>query len=77
MIYTSAEKLMVNDGRSCIEEPDEFPMTYAEPALFQTKTQMKQNNQSKILLPDYAAQPNWRAASVQPAVSGWGRAFIL
>lgn len=56
MIYTSAEKLMVNDGRSCIEEPEEFPMTYAEPALFQTKTQMKQNNQSKILLPDYAAQ---------------------
>ena len=56
MIYTSAEKLMVNDGKSCIEEPEEFPMTYAEPALFQTKTQMKQNNQSKILLPDYAAQ---------------------
>lgn len=56
MLYTNAEICMVNSGKSFVEEPDEFPMTYVEPALFQTRSQMQQDNQNKILLPDYAAQ---------------------
>lgn len=54
MIYTNTELMSINSGATFIEEQENYPLTYAEPALFQ----------KKLSMPDYNSQNYSMAAMI-------------